>query len=121
MVAHHDQCAGRRAAMGQAEMDVLQIGRQDNPCLRENKDRLMLDHAAVENAGISVRVWMAWRDSNESPGLPREGRSLSCKHRHDSNPDVSCPPEVERKAGPWLDLIDPSRLKRREEQHDHHP
>jgi hypothetical protein len=32
--------------MGQAEMDVLQIGRQDDPCLRENNDRLMLDHAA---------------------------------------------------------------------------
>src|SRR5215213_8231591 len=46
IVAHHDQCAARRAARGQAEMDVLQIGRQDDPCLRENKDRLILDHAA---------------------------------------------------------------------------
>src|SRR3954447_5031110 len=64
---------------------------------------------------------MARRDNNDSPGLPCEGRSLSCKHRHDSNPDVSCPPEVECKAGPWLDLLDRSRLKRREEPHDRHP
>jgi hypothetical protein len=32
--------------MGQAEMDMLQIGRQHDSCLRENQDRLMLDHAA---------------------------------------------------------------------------